>query len=119
MKKILKGMFVALIVVVGALAITGCKDKTASKKTTSNSLSSIVGSWEYKDGGYTYTFKDDKTGSYTAGETVMKFTYEDDGKKVSILYDGNTSASDYEYKIKGNKLIIKDGFGSDVEYIKK
>ena len=26
---------------------------------------------------------------------------------------------DYEYKIEGNKLIIKDSLGKDVEYIRK
>ena len=49
----------------------------------------------------------------------MKFTYEDDGKKVSILYNGNTVASDFEYRIEGDKLIIKDSFGKDVEYKRK
>ena len=49
----------------------------------------------------------------------MEFTYKDDGKKVSILYKGNTSPLELEYKIEGKKLIIKDSFGSDVEYERK
>ena len=49
----------------------------------------------------------------------MKFTYEDDGKKVKILYNGNTIPGTYEYRIDGNKLIIKDSFGNDLEYTRK
>ena len=114
MKKF-KKLLLVIVVLVGAFALVGC----GNTKTNNKVSKSIIGSWEYKDGGYVYTFNKDKTGSYTAGSTVMKFTYEDDGKKVSILYEGNTIAGEYEYKIVGNKLIIKDSFGSDVEYIKK
>ena len=103
MKKIILG----LLVIVGILTLTGCN----------KNKNSIVGSW--KHGEYTYTFKEDKTGNYAVGNNKMEFTYEDDGKKVSILYKGNTTASSYEYNIDGNKLIIKDSFGQDVEYTKK
>ncbi|MBP5303893.1 MAG: hypothetical protein J6Z00_03300 [Clostridia bacterium] len=79
----------------------------------------IIGSWEYTSGGYTYTFNDNGTGSYSAGGTVMEFTYEDTGSTVSILYTGNTMASEYGYTISGNTLIIEDSFGDKVEYTKK
>ena len=59
------------------------------------------------------------TGSYTAGGTEMKFTYEDDGEEVTITYEGNTKSSIYSYKVEDNKLIIKDSFGNEVEYLKK
>ena len=49
----------------------------------------------------------------------MNFTYEDKETEISILYNGNTTASTLEYKIEGKKLTIKDSFGSDVVYIKK
>lgn len=107
MKKIFKSLFISLIVFAGVLSLTGCgKDE----KT-------LVGSW--KHGSYVYTFKEDKTGTYNAGGTEMEFTYKDDGKKVSILYKGNTSPLELEYKIEGKKLTIKDSFGSDVEYERK
>ena len=36
------------------------------------------------------------------------------------MYSGNTAPLELEYRIEGNKLIIKDGFGvTDVEYIKQ
>lgn len=107
-KKILFGL-VALIAVV---TLVGCGSKSEDK--------GLIGSWEYKDySGYVYTFNEDKTGSYSAFGTEMKFTYEDNGKEVTILYDGNTDASTFEYKIDGKELTIKDSFGSDVVYVKK
>jgi len=50
---------------------------------------------------------------------VMNFTYEADGSKVSILYEGNTAPLELNYRIEENKLIITDSFGADVEYIRK
>lgn len=79
----------------------------------------IVGSWEYTSGGYVYTFNADGTGSYTAGETVMEFTYEDDGSTVKILYSSATVPNEFAYTISGNTLSIEDSFGEKVEYTKK
>lgn len=108
MRKSLKIICFAFLSFVFLTCFSGCA------KDGSNSL---VGSWKHSS--YVYTFKNDKSGSYKSGDKEMKFTYTDDGKKVSILYDGNTTAGEYEYKIEGNKLIIKDSFGSDVEYTRK
>lgn len=105
MKKI--SLLLVTVLLLGVFVLTGCKKNNG-----------IVGQWKHTSG-YVYTFNSDKTGSYSYGSTEMKFTYEDDGKKVSILYTGNTNASSYEYKIEGNKLIIKDSFGKDVEYTRK
>ena len=113
-KKVISILCIVMIAFV-TLALTGCgkKDKKSDKAT-------LVGTWEYKSGSsYAYNFKDDKTGSYSVYGTEMPFTYEDDGQKVTILYEGNTVSSTFEYKIEGDKLIIKDSFGNDVEYIKK
>ena len=103
MKKFISGVLLVLVV----LTIVGCQ----------KSGNSIVGSWKHSE--YVYTFNDDNTGSYSAGSGKMEFTYEDNGKKVSILYKGNTVASEYEYKVSGNKLTIKDSFGNDVVYEKQ
>ena len=116
MKKTLMVIGLALILVLGVLVLAGCEKSENGEAAESKG---IIGSWEYVTGGYTYIFNEDKTGSYVVGETKMEFTYEDDGTKVSILYTGNTDASEYEYRIEGNKLIIKDSLGSDVEYVKK
>lgn len=110
MKKTFLVIGVVLVLAIAMIGLTGCDNNKG-----------IIGSWSTKlySTEYVYTFNEDKTGNYNAGGTVMNFTYEDDGKKVSILYTGNTDASSYEYRIEGNKLIIKDSFGSDVEYTKK
>jgi hypothetical protein len=89
--------------------------------TTACGAKGLVGKWRY-DGSstdYYYIFNDDKTCAYEMAGAKMECTYEDDGTKVTILYTGNTKANTYEYKIDGDKLIIKDGLGKDVTYIRK
>ena len=93
--------------------MTGCKDSK-----------SIVGKWVYFDGKNVkndvyYNFEKGDTGSYSFYGSTMKFTYEDKGNKVSIKYEGNTSASEFEYSIEKDTLTIKDSFGSDVIYKRK
>lgn len=114
MKKNILIITLAIMLLISIVVLTGCEDKKDE---------GIVGSWSYNPYGsteYIYTFNADKTGSYNAGGTVMDFTYEDDGTKVSILYTGNTVAGSYEYRIEdGKKLFIKDSFGSELEYDKK
>lgn len=113
-KKIFAVLCIALIAM-STLVLAGCDKKKEDKNT-------IIGEWAYTSASgsaYVYKFNEDKTGSYSVYGTEMKFTYEDDGKKVSILYNGNTVASDFEYRIEGDKLIIKDSFGKDVEYKRK
>ncbi len=132
-KNVLKvlALVMSAILVVFAFAACGGKTEAPTEKAAAAdsgekaddagkaSKGAIVGSWEYTDGGYTYTFNKDGTGSYSAGDTVMEFTYEDSGDKVSILYTGNTVASEYAYTISGDTLSIEDSFGDKVEYVKK
>ena len=91
---------------VGIFFLTGC-----------NKGNTIVGKWAH--GSFIYTFNKDKTCSYSGGSTNMECTYEIDGDNISILYKGNTIPFKTTFKIDGKKLIIKDSFGTDVEYIKK
>lgn len=109
-KKIVSVICVMMIAL-SALAFTGCGSKGGS----------IVGQWVYKlgDSEYVYTFNDDGTGSYSAWGIEAKFTYEDDGENVTILYDGTTLSQTYGYKVDGKKLTIKDSYGLDVVYNKK
>ena len=106
----MKKVLLVLLVIVSVFFLVGC-EKKESKPT-------LVGSWEHKSG-YTYTFNEDGTGKYSYDSRFMEFTYKDKGNEVEILYTGNTNSSTFEYKIEGKKLIIKDSFGTDVEYIKK
>ena len=45
-------------------------------------------------------------------------TYEIKGKELIILYKGNKESNTYEYKFKGNTLIIKDNTGKDNKFSK-
>ena len=109
MKKHFKILVFAAVLFLGVFMVTGCgKDKNT-----------IVGSWAHDS--YVYTFNEDKTGNYDYGNSGkgMEFTYEDNGTELSILYTGNTEPLVLKYRKEGNKLIITDSFGKDVEYVKK
>ena len=108
MKKIVTSALLIVLLIVGLFTLTGCGESKTE---------GVIGKWEYSS--YVYTFNEDKTGTYDALGTTMNFTYEDDGSKLSILYTGNTSPLELNYRLDGNKLIITDSFGEEVEYIKK
>ena len=102
--------FCALI----ALVLTGCGKKKEG----------LIGDWAYfngssKDSSIYYTFKDEKNGSYTFGGATRNFTYTNDGKALTILYDGDTMSATYEYKLDGDTFTIKDSIGQDVVYKRK
>ncbi|MBQ4031019.1 MAG: hypothetical protein II625_04620 [Bacilli bacterium] len=105
MKK--KLLFVTVILF--ALVLVGCGKK--EEKPT------LIGEWDYS--GFVFKFNEDKTGSYTAGDSEMTFTYEDKGDEVSILFDGNTAASIYKYRVEKDKLYFTDSFGKEIIYTKK
>ena len=107
MKKTLLTLGIVLVLVLSVFILTGCEKKAEG----------LVGKWGYSS--FVYTFNEDKTGTYDAAGTLMKFTYEDKGTSVSILYEGNTAPLELNYRIEGNKLIVTDSFGSDVEYTRK
>ena len=117
MKKTLALML--MMVLIAVFTLCGCgNDKDNGTNATEDTIT-LVGQWEYAEGGYVYTFNEDGTGSYLFGGTEMKFTYEDKGDCFSLLYDGNTTATDYDYSIEGEVLTMTDSFGSPVEYTRK
>lgn len=106
MKKVLGSLFALTL----CLLLVGCSKGDP-----------IVGKWETKLGtySYVYTFNADKTCTYNAAGNDMKCTYEIDGDKISILYDGNTVPFETTFSIEGNKLNVKDSAGNDTIYTKK
>ena len=104
-KKILSIIAIIAIVIVALIALTGCESK--AKKT-------IVGDWEYKNGGYTYHFNEDGTGTYM---DTMKLTYKEDNGKVTITFDGADNSLEGTWE--GDVLNVKDSFGSDTIYNRK
>ena len=102
-----KSIIACLVIVALCFVLAGCGKKE----------NTIVGKWA--QGSFVYTFNKDKTCSYDAAGTLMKCTYETDGDKLSILYDGNTVPFETTYSIDGNKLNVKDSFGNDTIYERK
>lgn len=99
---------------------TALNESTAAAETTANNDSStLVGSWEYADGGFTYTFNADGTGTYDMFGEGMSFTYTDNGTSIEFLYEDVDDPTVLEYTIDGDTLTMKDSFGSDVTYVKK
>ena len=99
----MKKICLTLVLVVCLLVVSAC------------GKNSLVGSWTYQTGSYTYTLNEDGTGDYNGA----KFTYTTVSDKLSILYDGNTVPFETTYTIKGDKLNIKDSYGNDTIYVKK
>ena len=124
MKKLLAILLILTLVCVALVACGATKQEAAQETGASqqqeevagNTSASIVGTWTYESGGYTYVFKEDGTGTYC---DTMEFTYEVDGNKLSILYTGNTAPFETEFSIDGNKLNIIDSLGNDTIYVKQ
>ena len=90
--------------------------------TNDQPVSSIVGRWQYNDNELTnanvnfiYIFNADGTGEYDAAGSVMKFTYETNGNKLTIHYD-NLGDFSTEYEINGDTLNVKDSGNADTIY---
>ncbi len=127
MKK--KGL-ILLVLVCALFLVVGCnKDNNSTNNNSSNTStkkdskksndSSLVGSWEYETGGFTYVFNKDGTGKYDLGSSVMEFTWTTNGNKLSIFYEDTDVPFETTYKIDGKTLTIKDSLDEDVKYIKK
>ena len=84
----------------------------------------VVGEWETTLEGtdyvFTYTFKEDGTGSYKYADNDDAFTYTAKGGKLSIQYEGeNMMPWETTFGIDGDKLTVKDDTGADVVYTRK
>ena len=112
MKKTIKLVAIIAVLVATMFALTGCK-KDDNKSEKANT---IVGTWKYDGGEYTYHFNEDGTGDYSYYSAKMEFTYKTEGNKLSITYKGSTVAFETEYSIDGDTLNVKDSFGKDTLY---
>ena len=112
---------VICIVLVFALATGMIVFGKAAKNSEAKSAkkSPLIGSWKVTmEGGltFTYKFKKNGKGTYDAVGTKFKFKFKDKGKKVYIKYNDADGGYSYPYKVKGNKLTIKDYFGKKITY---
>lgn len=111
----MKKIIAALMILMMVFALCACGDSKKDEEPLT-----LVGSWESNTlADYIYTFNEDGTGNYYVVGLDMPFTYEDNGDSVSILFEGNTDATDLEYTIEGKTLTIIDSFGEPVLYTRK
>ena len=127
----MKKALIAVLAVVMVLSVSGCNSSgnTNSENTAagnvnepevSSTVRTLVGSW-YHEMGYTYIFREDKTGEYLVDgndEPFWVFTYETDGDKLTMYEDGSL-LMETKYTIDGDTLIIEDSFGEKVYYTYK
>ena len=127
----MKKAIIAILVAVMVLSVAGCSssgntnaENTAAGNTTGTEAPAVartlVGSW-YHEMGYTYVFREDKTGEYLVdgnSEPFWVFTYETDGQKLTMYEDGSV-LMETKYTIEGDTLIIEDSFGEKVYYTYK
>ncbi len=113
MKKSLKLLALVLAFVCIAVFFCACGEGEPEQVT-------LVGQWNAEgiDDCY-YLFEADGTGVYKYGTYEGKFTYEDDGAKVTLTYENATEPNVFAYTIEGKKLKIEDSFGSIVVYVRK
>lgn len=85
-----------------------------------NNKNPLIGRWEYEGGSWAYEFTSDTEGSYNLSTiSSSKFTYEiDEDDMLNLTYEDGTNAV-LDYRIEGDKLIIKDIFEDDIVYIKQ
>lgn len=113
MKKVPSMLLIAMMLV-GMLAGCGSGEGENHQEPVT-----IVGTWEYGSLGAAYIFNADGTGAYEFAGTQMKFTYTDDGSKITLQYEGMTAPNEFNYTIEGNILHMEDSFGEIVDYTKK
>ena len=128
----MKKALIAALVAVAMLSVAGCNSagSTNAANTTAAgnaneteapaTVRTLVGSWGHEMG-YTYVFREDKTGEYLVDgndEPFWVFTYETDGDKLTMYQDGSL-LMETKYTIDGDTLIIEDSFGEKVYYTYK
>ena len=123
MKRISR-IFATLMVLMIVLTAVGCAKKDEN---------SLTGTWEYTDKendiGAVYVFNNDSTGTYTmkvAGQEVTyEMKYEVNDNHLLVTYVNNEIFSeddvfDSEFSWKdSDTLIIKDTFGTEMEFVRQ
>ncbi len=104
MKKYFLGTFLLLLLIL----TTGCKK-------------SLVGKWKSinAQNEYYYIFNEDNTCSYEMTVARLSCVYEEENGILTILYNGNDTAKNFEYRFEGNTLIIKDDNGKDNKFTRQ
>lgn len=98
----MKRIFYILLLFAVLLSVTACG---AGKPT-------IVGTWQGADGEHKleYVFREDGTGTATAGDNTAEFTYSIDDGCITVTIGGNTDTASVE--ITDKTLSITDEYGT-------
>ena len=76
----MKKKLLIILVLCFSIVLVGCNNKDTKKdnkkenNTTQKATkkdNSLVGKWEYEEGYFTYTFNEDKTGTYDASGNLL------------------------------------------------
>lgn len=85
-----------------------------------NREKSIIGSWEYGEDGFSYTFEKDGTGCFQLGQQKNYFTYTLNSNELTLLYDTNTTTYNYTFELgDDNTLKLTDKNGLSTTYDRK
>ena len=126
MKRIISLVLVVMLLGTCGLLV-GC-GKSGDKKATNEKYTdakgheldgNLIGKWKCKFGGsdYVYTFKKDGTGVYDVAGTKMNIAEWYTEKAVlKIKFNPDDASMDLPYKLKGDKLTVKDSLDEDVVY---
>lgn len=100
----MKRLFYILLLFAVLVSATAC----VSAKPT------IVGTWHGEDGEHTlvYIFREDGTGTATAGDATADFTYAIEGDSLTVTLGGNTDTATVQ--ITETTLSITDEYGTTV-----
>ena len=111
MKKLLKGLFMTMLLVTVCLAMAGCGDedgKSGSKSNNKEKEDSIVASKHFESGDYTETmeviFKDGKASKVTI---TMDFKEEDTANSIKERLSKRSNMENAEIKIEGSKVTVE------------
>ncbi|MBO4397914.1 MAG: hypothetical protein J5805_05195 [Bacteroidaceae bacterium] len=104
------GFALALVLIISC----GNKSNDGNCDGSSSEVPSLVGQWEYNS--FVYDFQNETEGTYMG---TMKFTYKNTADSLYITYENSESPLVLAYRVDGDKLIVTDSNGLDVEYNKK
>ncbi len=107
MKKTIRTLIALLAVAAVVLSFAACGSKTDAPAETKAAL---AGTWNANEAeGCAYTFNEDGTGQWDAGEgMIMNFSYVDNGTSVEITYEGSATSQTWNYVIEGSTLTMTD-----------
>ncbi len=132
MKRTVFGTILTIAVLTAAVvSFSGCNNNgntsetsgstsAASEQPSETDTQPLAGQWQSeKLPEYVYTFKADGTGQYDMAGNVLNLTYTTEDGKITITFlaEGYTPVT-LEYVLEGDRLNIKDSFGTDTFYVK-